>query len=345
MDLERIERDRAERHARWRTRGVYADFTHADAFRQGAGQFPGVEVIFHSRVRPARLTVGEAYAISEQIAGALHALGFVRGDRLAVMLPTWADATLAYMAALKLGVAVIPIVAIYGGRELGFIMRQTGAKGLIVPTSWRGHDYMKRVRDAGAMPALEHLFVIGQGAPVGAIDWDSLQAQPAAAYPPIQVPADDVCCILYTSGTTADPKGVKHTHNTLLCDINAVRAGLPPAVPVGAVTTAGPSLNVFPAGHIAGFLAMLRPFLFGLPAIFMDQMGCRGRSRPHRRSQGDELCGDTDFPVVPDEGSRGTARRHLLPYQLLARRLCNHARQHPLDGPPRLSLGARLRDD
>lgn len=274
LDLETIERDRALRRAAWRERGVYGDFTYADAFREGAECFAATRVIYHSRVRPVSTTVGEAYAHSERVASALHHLGYGRGDRLAIMLPTWYDTTLAYLAALKLGVALVPIVAIYGAREIGFILRQTQAKGLIIPDAWRGHSYAERVAAAGDLPDLEHLIVVGGDGPLGSVNWDDLTAHKGEDYPRGQAQADDYSCIVYTSGTTSDPKGVKHTHNTQLCDINAVRAGVVPAAPAAAAAGSpppGPALSVFPAGHIAGFLAMLRPFMYGAEAVFMDQ--------------------------------------------------------------------------
>ena len=272
LDLATIEADRAARVAQWREAGLYADYTYGQAFRDGAERHGDTRVIFHSKVRPADTTVRAAYADSERLASAFHHLGLARGDRIAVMLPTWYDATLAYLAALKLGVAVIPIVAIYGSREIGFILRQTRAKALIIPGAWRGHDYVERVKAAGELPDLAHLLVIGERRP-GTIAWDDLLAHQGADYPRDAAQADDVCCIIYTSGTTSDPKGVKHTHNTQLCDVNATRSGLvtTPAASSVAPAPEGPALSVFPAGHVASFLAMTRPFLAGGDVIFMDQ--------------------------------------------------------------------------
>jgi acyl-CoA synthetase len=272
LDLSTVEADRAARKAQWRARGVYADFTYADAFKAGVEAHGDTRLVFHSRVRPATATVRDTYDASERLAAAFHDLGLARGDRLAVMLPTWHDTVLAYIAALKLGVAVIPIVAIYGAREIGFILRQTRAKALIVPDVWRGHDYPERVAAAGALPDLKQLIVVGERRP-GTVAWGDLLAHDGTEYPRMAAQADDVCCIIYTSGTTSDPKGVMHTHNTQLCDMNAARAGLVPSVAMSAGTDGpeGPALNVFPAGHVASYLAMLRPYLYGGSAVFMDQ--------------------------------------------------------------------------
>jgi acyl-coenzyme A synthetase/AMP-(fatty) acid ligase len=271
LDLETVRQDRIARIARWRAEGVYADLSYADYLREGAEKFGATRLVFHSRQRPIETTVGEMDRHAERLAAAFHQLGLRQGDAMAIMLPTWADATLAYLAAFKLGVAIIPIVAIYGAREIGFIVRQTGAKALIVPDVWRGFDYLERVEAAGAMPDLKHLIVVGDKVPPGAVSWDDLARHPGGDFPHPTGIGDQVCLIIYTSGTTSDPKGVRHTHNTMLCDFNAARAAGPTASAAMAPPVAGPNLSVFPAGHIAGFLAMLRPALYGSETVFMDQ--------------------------------------------------------------------------
>ncbi|MET0182778.1 MAG: AMP-binding protein, partial [Caulobacterales bacterium] len=259
--MDEIDRDRAARRAYWRAQGVYADYAYSDAFRDAMAQekIRKQRLLFHSRVRPRDTTVGELYDASANLAAAFHALGLRQGDAIAVMLPTWSETSLAYLAALRLGLVVIPIVAIYGGREIGFIVRQTGAKAIIIPDEWRGSDYSTRIEQAGEMPSLSHIISVGARNKASTVSWDDLINHCDAEYPAPVVNGDDLCLIIYTSGTTSDPKGVKHTHNTMLCDRNAVRAsGVDVVVPF---ELDGPTLSVFPAGHIAGFLGMLRPFL------------------------------------------------------------------------------------
>ena len=270
LDLQTIERDRAERRAYWRARGVYADYTYADAIRDAMTVGADQQLVFHSRVRPQAATAGQVDADAERIAAAFYSLGLRCGDYIAVMLPTWKECFLAYLAAFKLGLALVPIVPIYGAREIGFIMRQTKARALVIPETYRGFDYIARVEQAGDLPDLQHLIVVGDKAPAGAIRWRDLPSDPGEAYPKPRGIADEVCLVIYTSGTTSDPKGVKHTHNTMLCDLNAARAA--GVQPYPAPELGKPSLSVFPAGHIAGFLAMMMPFVSPKgDTIFVDQ--------------------------------------------------------------------------
>lgn len=95
----------------------------------------------------------------------------------------------------------------------------------------------------------------------GYLTWSQLEASEDYRRP--QVAADAVCVLLYTSGTTSAPKGVQHTHNTLLAEqrtLPALIAGEPDDV----------SLVTFPPGHIAGVGSMLRPLVSGSRTVFLD---------------------------------------------------------------------------
>jgi acyl-CoA synthetase (AMP-forming)/AMP-acid ligase II len=108
--------------------------------------------------------------------------------------------------------------------------------------------------------------VIGGQLP-GTIAWDDLEAggRTAAApdfAPPVTDP-DDRCLLVYTSGTTADPKGVQHSHNTLLSEVHSTATAPAP----------GPAvryLAAFPAGHVAGVLGLLRVLVLGASSVVMD---------------------------------------------------------------------------
>jgi acyl-coenzyme A synthetase/AMP-(fatty) acid ligase len=181
-------------------------------------------------------------------------------------MPNWMEACLTYLAAAHLGLVIVPIIHIYRAREVEFILRQSGAKAFVIPDTWSGIDYLgmlDEIRDR--LPALEHVVVVGDKVPEGAIGWEGLEARRTEEFPRPDVSPDEPHVLAYTSGTTADPKGVVHSHNTLLAECRAIVDS----------SGGGPS-DVFlcpnPIGHIAGiYSALIAPFLLGYrKLVLMD---------------------------------------------------------------------------
>jgi acyl-CoA synthetase (AMP-forming)/AMP-acid ligase II len=178
-----------------------------------------------------------------------------------MQVPNWVDGWVAQAAAWICGAVVVPVVPIYGPHEMRFILRQTGAKVLVVARQWRTRDAADLVHALGELPQLQAVVVVGE--PFNdVIDWASLESADGDV-PLSRSEPDDVCLVVYTSGTTADPKGVMHSHNTLLAEVNNPIVG----------RDAGPDdvhLAAFPAGHIAGVLGVLRVLVHGTPTVVMD---------------------------------------------------------------------------
>lgn len=277
--------NRNELQQRWYHEGFFGTATLADHMRDGAKAHPNERMIFHSTERPAESNLAQMYERSSAVARGLWALGLRPGDVLAIQVPNWLEGAITYQAAMQLGVLIVPIVHIYGPAEVGFILRQSKAKALIVPDRWRTINYLERVRAISEIEELEHLIVIRSdhaGAsssplaesstepnfpnlPIVKIhDWASLEHLSNEPLPPSTTRADDPCLLIYTSGTTAEPKGVLHTHNTLIAEtqsLNEVYVKGPNAVSMGS----------FPAGHIAGVLNLLRMFVLGMSSVILDQ--------------------------------------------------------------------------
>ncbi|WP_395107989.1 AMP-binding protein [Actinomadura sp. SCN-SB] len=162
------------------------------------------------------------------------------------------------MAAVWLcGGVVLPVVTTLGPRDLAFILRQSGARPLCVPGRWRDKDYTAQALDLVGLPDLARIVVLDDEPPEGTLGWDGL----AAASPLTALPGrhpDEVCLLIYTSGMTSEPKGVQHTHNSVLA------AGRHAA---GTERT----LAMFPSGHIAGLLGSVMPLLRGGFPVIMER--------------------------------------------------------------------------
>jgi acyl-CoA synthetase (AMP-forming)/AMP-acid ligase II len=253
--------DRADLRDRWYREGFFGPETISDHLRLGAATFPDTSMHFAGGPNPVSIRLGEMYEQSLRVAGGFTRLGVGHGDVVAIWVPNWLEGALAYQAALMLGATVVPIIHIYGPREVGFILRQSGARVLVMPDRWRNIDYGERFAAITDTTTLQHVVLIGAGGPAGAIPWARISsAEPLTALPTTQ--PDERCLLIYTSGTTADPKGVQHTTNTLVAEIRSTAATMGERV--------GVNLAAFPAGHIAGVLGLLRMFVLGMSTVSMD---------------------------------------------------------------------------
>jgi len=203
---------------------------------------------------------------ARQLAGALHQLGLRKGDVLALEMPNWMEACLTYLASAHLGLIVVPIIHIYRAREVEFILRQSGAKAFMVPDAWSGIDYLSMLEEIRPrLTDLEHVVVVGDTIPEGCLAWEDVASRATEEFPAPDISPDEPHILAYTSGTTADPKGVVHSHNTLLAECRAISA-----------TSGGDEHDVFlcpnPVGHIAGiYSALIAPFLLGYrKLVLMD---------------------------------------------------------------------------
>ncbi len=247
---------------RWYQRGYYRDETLSAALKRAARDHGDTAFRFHTATGLRDTTVGEICADAQRLAGALGAVGLRRGEVMALQLPTCYETAVLYVAALHVGATLLPIVHTYGPAELDFILKDSHAQWLAISGVWHGIDYRERCARTPAVNGLRGVIVTGDHAMPGSFAWRELEeraAQAAPPEPPVQH-ADERCVLLYTSGTTARPKGVVHSHNTIRSEWE---------IPFFA--NRGPFLNPFPAGHIAGFNFMLRPMLCAVPMVFMDR--------------------------------------------------------------------------
>ena len=153
------------------------------------------------------LTFAEYRDWCERAAAGFQALGLSDGDVVSWQLPTWFESMVLVGALARLGVTQNPIIPIYREREVGFVTEQAGSKLLVVPSVFRGFDYEAMADTvAGAVERACDVLVVDKDLPEG--DPSTLPPAPTGADDPADLP---VRWLFYTSGTTADPKGAKHT--------------------------------------------------------------------------------------------------------------------------------------
>jgi acyl-CoA synthetase (AMP-forming)/AMP-acid ligase II len=184
-------------------------------------------------------------------AAGLHARGIAPGTGVSWMLPTRLEALVLAAALARLGAVQNPILPICREREVRFMTRQTGARLLCVPGPWRGFDYPALARTVAAERGDLAVLVVDRALPEG--DPARLPAPPAAD-------PDAVRWLFYTSGTTADPKGARHTDASLM----AAFAGMARCL---ALSPGDRHALVFPFTHVGGIGWLLAGLMAGAAQI------------------------------------------------------------------------------
>ena len=259
-------RARRDRRGAWREQGLHAGLCLADEIRQGVERWPDTRLIFASLDHPAQTTIAKAWDDAALAAASLHDLGLRPGDTIVSQVPNWLEGLVLYLAAIRLGLVFVPVIHIYGPTEIGYILQKSRAKAIVLPDRWKKLDFAAHLPGMEQVPDLEHVIVVGEMLlPGPSILWRELISKAAPPAPDVRPASDEICLINFTSGTTSQPKGVMHSHDTLAAEIRNY------PIYLSEDERDGPSLQMAPGGHITSVINMLRPFLFGESQIYMDQ--------------------------------------------------------------------------
>ncbi|MDR8731823.1 cyclohexanecarboxylate-CoA ligase [Burkholderia pseudomultivorans] len=222
-----------------------------------------------------RFTYRELARMADRIAVGLARLGVGRGDIVSMQLPNVWQFTLTYLACSRIGAVINPLMPIFRERELEFMLAHAGSKVMIVQKRYRNFDYEHMLDGLRArLPDLAHVVVIGAesaGMPAPH-SFDALLCGPDrendAAAPAIltrhRPGPDDVTQLLYTSGTTGEPKGTLHTANTLMSNIVAYAHAM-------RLSAADTVLMASPMAHQTGFMyGLMMPVALRAHAVLQD---------------------------------------------------------------------------
>jgi len=196
----------------------------------------------------------------ERVAAVFHGLGVQAGEPVAWMLPTRLDAYVLAGALARLGAVQVPLIPILREREVAFVLRQTGARWLVVPGTWRGFDF--RTMAAAAVADLDHPVTVldaSAGAGAGA----GLPHADPAGLPAVVKDGPPVRWIFYTSGTTSNPKGCRHTDQTVAAAARRCNDRF-------AMTADDVNGLVFPVTHIGGIQWLMGGLMAGHRHVLIE---------------------------------------------------------------------------
>jgi long-chain acyl-CoA synthetase len=177
------------------------------------------------RIHPSReveyISYDETLARAKCVAGALEARGLGRGDRAAIMSINRLEWALADYGCLCAGVVDVPVYPTLTAPQVAYILRDSGAQLLFVSDKGQLAKALEAIAECGRTVDVV-AFDPPDDVPTGVTSWDDFMAEGAARAArwsteefrsrALQARPEDVATILYTSGTTGDPKGVMLTH-------------------------------------------------------------------------------------------------------------------------------------
>ena len=149
---------------------------------------------------------------SRRLANALSAIGVAKGDRVGILLPQCPETLIAHLAAYRLGAIALPLFTLFGPEAIEYRLNDSGAK--VVVSNAAGIEKLLDVADR--LTASLALISIDERRDGRVLEWGKLVDAASADHTLVATSSQDPAIIVYTSGTTGNPKGVLYAHRTLL---------------------------------------------------------------------------------------------------------------------------------
>ncbi len=171
-------------------------------------------IYFDEAGRERRMTFGHMQKAANSLANALEGHGVAEGDRVAILLPQCPEAGITHVAAWKMAAISLPLFTLMGEEALEYRLANSGAKALVTNTE----NLPKIIGIRDRLPDLKHIFItdmepangdVGDGADL--TFWGEIE-KASDSYENKDTAANDPCLLVYTSGTTGQPKGALHAH-------------------------------------------------------------------------------------------------------------------------------------
>ncbi|MCU1636474.1 MAG: cyclohexanecarboxylate--CoA ligase [Cryobacterium sp.] len=261
-----------EQAKRWRAEGLWENRTLRSLLTEAAQKHPDRTALvgYSDDGDSRRMNYRELDVAAHHVSASLDSLGVGQGDGVVVMLPNWVDYAAFVFGINELGAVYAGVPVAYGRQQALAILRRSKARVLIIPRSYRRSEHLKLSRELREdLPSLEHVIVVdkdGSDLLHGERLWSSFDGVPAK-----ELPAPDpanICYLGFTSGTTGEPKGAMHSHETLLYSVRQQ------ANHIGQRAFGDPAIHLVasPIGHHTGFVwgVMLTTLLAGT-GVYVDR--------------------------------------------------------------------------
>ena len=189
--------------------------TVAAALERAAARFGDREALVDDDLR---LTFAELLEHVDHAARALIALGIEPGDRVAIWAQNTSEWVIAACAIHRCGAVLVPLNTRFKRQEAEYILSNAGVRLLFTVSEFLGTDYVELLGDRQDLPSLENVIVLRGPERNGTLSWSEFLdrsievSTEAARLRADAIDPEDLCDILFTSGTTGLPKGAMLTH-------------------------------------------------------------------------------------------------------------------------------------
>lgn len=229
----------------------------------------GIASYFSGQEEPVALTYGKMGELVDKLAVRLLELGVEPGEFVSYQFPNRWEFAVAHLATIRIGAVSNAIMPIYGKREIRYMLERTQSRvclGLARGAHGEPGKLLSEV--ASELETLEHLILIDSADPSATLESqlaDVVVDEAARArLDRLRPRPDDIEVILFSSGTTGEPKGVLHSFNsTYLATSNSF--------PFMGMTSADVVLMFSPLGHATGFdYGLVMPLICGCRIVYQD---------------------------------------------------------------------------
>ncbi|MBZ5567615.1 MAG: AMP-binding protein [Acidobacteriia bacterium] len=264
-----------------------------------------------------RLTYSQLRTMAESLGRWLLTSGVERASRCAILAANGPRWIAAYLGTVAAGMVAVPLDIAFNADQVAKLLRASGSSLLFVDAK-----HLPTAQRAVAGSAIRLMLLEPAESPVSGPDFETLLKLGPDGFTPVVTPGDDTAAILYTSGTTSDPKGVMLTHDNFHAETEGVFRLLD-------ITPRDAILGVLPLFHALAQMAnLLLPLAGGARVVFLESLNTEGLLRALRERDITLFCCVPQFFYLIHErihkeiGARGRLAETVFRWLLQLSRFC-----------------------